>query len=440
MINQRGGLKRKDSAGELNSTDILLQMINSEEATLNFLVNPGSSLKGIIAVLKVKPEHSAYEGLNPETGKFNLQVSTFIIKFTITTPSGNRKLYYDLIKKKSESNNSFLEETMLQQKIWIESILGKKPAIEICPSIGSLLLLNNVNGNKFLRLIPDSDVKSILKGFLSLKKDVERLDIYPPGLGILLMQNVEHSQTLSSIPVNYVESDDNNYLRSICILIAQVVRLFVFLQVIHFDLHTNNVLFFFQNDKIMCKLIDFGLASDVSNSDSDFFLSTEEKRKIFADIKTFSSKFYELSGYVFDEVDEPKIEFIRDVMDYLKTQDIKISEKSGIHDGSYQMNWYENVKSNDRLLLKAFELLREIIIVSVDAGTGLCSNTIKRYTGKGKLFSVGSVEYIVESVESSSAGCSIMGGKRKTKKYKKSKKTRKHKKTKKTRKHKKTKK
>jgi len=447
MINQRGGLKRINSAGKLSNTDILLEMIKSEGATLEFLVSPESSLKGIIAVLNVKPEHSAYTGLNPETGKLNLEVSSFIIKFAITTPSGNNRLEYKGIKKESESNKSFLEETILQQDIWFKSILGRKPPIEICPSIGSLLLLNYDDGQKFLSEIPESHVRHLLQGFLSVGR----------GLGILLMQNVENSETLSSIRKNYEVMDNNVYLSSLCILIAQVVRLFVFLKVIHFDLHTKNALFFYQQGEInpMCKLIDFGSASDVSNPNPDFFLTTQEKKDISAKIEIFSSKFYELSGYLFDqennkENNEEKIEFISVVMKYLTSLDHnKLYEKFNIPRTpyKYQMNWYENVihsSHRDNLLLKAFELLREIKIVNVDDGTGLCRSTIKKYMESGKLFDVkttlssdlGSTEYIVQSVEPSAAGCSIMGGKKKTKKsrkQKKSKKTKKHKKTKKIR-------
>jgi hypothetical protein len=492
MISQKGGLKRKDSVKHLSNTDVLLSMINSKDATLEFLGNPKNSSRGIIAILNVKPENSQYTGLNPKTGRLDLEVTSFVIKFAITTHEGNDRLEYNNITKTTESQQSFLNEAKLQQDIWLQSILGRKPAIEICPSIGSLLLLNNGDAQTFLTGIPNSHVKHLLQGFI-------RDTSISPGLGILLMQNVAGAKPLSFVLSHY--SLDN-----VSILIAQIVRLLIFFKVIHFDLHEENELFSFDSGEInpMCKLIDFGLASNVSDLDEDDYLTTPEKEEILANIKNFMKKYNELSGDITiedDDYKQDKIQFMSDVMNYLTMWDrnkyhelyqyslkgitLKIDENGDLssengaliianrpleqvpleqvpleqvlgskrprpdpepvmyflipdarNNNRYQMSWYEMVKSNpkdaDFILLKAFELLQQITSVNIDRGEGLRKSTIQTYLKSGELFDVSTIILPKKCVvKPSSSGCSIMGGKRKTKKHKKSKKSKKSKKNKK---------
>ena len=479
MISQRGGLKRINT--EKLPNDVLLDMINSDGATLQFLAHPTSSVGGIIAILNVKPEYSAYTGLDT-TGEFTLVVTSFVIKFVITTPNAGNGLaaYYKengkeplRIVKSSESNKSFYDEAALQQYIWLETILGRKPPIEICPSIGSLSLLNNLDAKSFLRNIgrsKRSNLTDLLENFLSLS--------FNPGLGIILMRHVENAVPLSSL----IDIQD------VSILIAQIVRLFLFLKVIHFDLHSQNALFFRVNGygsiSTMCQIIDFGEASLLSDPIQDPYLTIEEKIQILSKIDEFLIKY----KYSIEHSDTDKKNFIAHIMNYLtmwdhnknpkkdktlilgideegkldaanqgmveealsqqlpgkKRQNIdalydKIKATSLTKSLRYQMNWYEKVKQDsnvDKILLKAFNLLNEI----TRTGKGLCRETIESYKEDGLLFdssivptSIVSKQYAVETPDANTYSCSIMGGKKKYKKSKKNKKSRKFKKTKKIR-------
>jgi hypothetical protein len=136
MQQSRGGVKKKypEKQGIKPIIDMLIK------GKVKLLSN--SSLSGIIFQLTVDEADSEY--MDILDGKFVIPVTDYVFKISCID-TGNKSIYYKFSgnTKKSESKNNFLKESRLQQKIWMESISGGRPAL--CPSVVDVLFFDRDN-------------------------------------------------------------------------------------------------------------------------------------------------------------------------------------------------------------------------------------------------------------------------------------------------------
>jgi hypothetical protein len=448
MKKQHGGLKKRN----LHKSPIqsLIDMIRSPGASLT-LRDIGSSSNGIIVFLDVQPEYTEYDGYDPHTKKFTKNVTRFVIKFAITSDDTD-DLYFKGIIKYPTTQESFSHEAEMQQRIWKKSL-----PIEICPSVASCMFLDHNAANRFLEIIGiSSELYTILDGYLNHPEkgrgSPEYDDVFKSGLGlgILLMPAITPSLTIRDA---LRESD--NYP---AILIAQIVRLFLFFKVIDFDLHSGNALLFrggpFDYNAI---IIDFGIISDMSMLIDDN-LTIRERNIINITIQGLKIKFLR---FFKNSNDREKIKLMLFIMNYLSMWDRnkewqrekkghilklltngKLQQADG-RDGlfipvptyvngypkitdHYQMSWFEQIKQNrfaSNIFLKSFEFLSNIYLHYKPIKIAKTDKSF--YTGISSEVLLAELPVQQCIGENLRRGCTIMGGKRKSKKSKKSKKTRK---------------
>ena len=387
MINQHGGLRKKNN--RLDDKSALLNMINSSGATLQLLQNNDNiniSKTGIIGILNVEESNSEYLDL------YERGVTSFVIKFVILNSkhvsiSGVKLSFkykgFDIVKR-TESSERFKKEAQIQQDIWFKSVFGANPKIEICPSVASLLLLDNPASQIFLKernekikeLSPD--LYNILFGFINKQSNRNTFD---NGLGVLVMPNIKssvHLEYIMRLRKSTIEQDENEFIHCMAMLVAQVVRLFISFDVIHFDINTGNVLFFegVEPFTIRCVLIDFGLSSNISEQIQDNYLSVDEKRVILGKIEQFNRMFEETSDI------EGGGHLMFSIMNYLTLWDCN---------KYYQI--YSPLKS-DVLRLNGFEQFEELKEIELDeTGEILPVKELERGLGKRKRKRETNIEY-----------------------------------------------
>jgi hypothetical protein len=415
-------------------------------------------------------------------GSFTIPVTSYILKLAITNPSDINLAPYASSIKMTESKTSFYNEVLLQQNVWVKSITGNRPPV--CPSIGSFLLFDNNNAKNclnFFKSLSEHELRRYHDGAVNgnalttlgrrmtleqMASNKRQLFIYllnqissprrpDTGLGIILMQNVPNCETLQTFLSQNISRSSGTYslvdpaaktmfVRSISLLISQIVRLFIEIGVIHFDLHENNELYGGLGAVKKWLLIDFGLASDILIKVDDFYLNVGEKNDIERKKEEYLRKFFSLSFNSSDtndrssrkrgrEVDpEKKRKFISEVMEYLSNIDReKLKEKYYVIPAqenateaaadaaaspgnpalqqaarialadaaaaqaapavNYQMMWYEKIKALpapvfDDILENVFEQLKENIIVDINSARRMSSQTLGSYRSQGIIF------------------------------------------------------
>jgi len=356
-----GGLKLKHN--EKVGFEPIIDMINSSDSELKVLTY--SSLKGFMFILNVLPHYSEYLDLNDNFSTFNKPVTSYILKFVVMTEYGDVKLppYYGH-DKESESTQGFLDEAKLQQDIWEKSITGGRQPI--CPSVANISLFDNDNAKEILNLCLlkvteyDYDEIDLLFYLIELIKNNPDYEI-----GIMTMPTINKSKTLSDFMKN--GPDQELIDQAIGYAIYQLIRLYIQIKVMHFDLHSGNVLVATDNGNIKCFIIDFGRASKIENDEveglySEFFLLIDGKR-----------------GQPPTTVQQ-KIEFIEKVCSGLILKDIShMGANYNVSPGHYQKAWLDD--RNEDSMLNAFDLMKQNALVTVDGK--LMPETLRHYEQLG---------------------------------------------------------
>ena len=415
MDNQSGGVKRvdpknppdhedhEDREDSEDSEDLKITIKNSVFNRVYNMVNRdnssmsafnGNSLKGVMINLTVNETDTGYKNLNT-SGKFTVPVTNFILKFVITTDIPNRDLkYYKKVRKLSESQESFFNEAKLQQDIWKRSIIGGRPAI--CPSVAELIMFDMKQSELLMDFFTDSkannnensttgDNNNVFE-FLREKSQISYQD---RGIGVLVMPTITRSFTLREFLNLRDDRDDNGkiFIRKyetdiISNALAQVVRLFIEIGVIHFDLHPGNVLIYWTPDEqLKTLLIDFGKASNIISNVNDY-LNEDDKPTIQLEKIKFYNNF--LNNASLPNTSNDKFNYMQSVLDYIAKLERSKTSRDGV---KYQMMWYSIYRNNMEILATAFDILCEMALV--DAGrTGINPETITEYEKDGSLINL----------------------------------------------------
>ena len=425
MDNQCGGVKRK--ADDIDSPGFtpVYDMINIDRSKLSVLTV--DSLKGFMINLIADSTDSKY--LNLGKTQFTAPVTDFILKFVIIkgtndfTPLESYKkvkikstddpthLEPDkYVHKSCETQDSFFEETKLQQDIWKRSIIGGRPAL--CPSVANLSMFDTINSARlmwFLRKKVNREPITTTSVFDFLFNNSK---INGRGIGILTMPAITQSTTLfefSNLPTNSnffgIIITNKVKLYVISNVFAQIVRLFIEIGVIHFDLHPGNVMVYLAPDnKIKTLLIDFGRASDIMSDEPDSIFHKnededsndkyiDEKTKIRANKKYFYNIF--LDNPPINATGKDKHDYIQHVLAYIAKIELDINNPLYYRDGkTYQMQWYEDYKEKyPEVFVYAFNILDTMTRINVDK-KGIVLETIEKYEQNGSFINLDNPEGI----------------------------------------------
>lgn len=378
---QTGGVKLKDPS--LKGFEPVYRMM--QEPDCEFDVLTYTSRNGFLFTMNVAPEKSEYTDLskaNPDRPRFTEPVTSLILKMSVITRPGVdvRLPECNGRYKESETAVNFHAEAKLQQTCWLRSISGARPAI--CPSIANLSFFNNRESNKLL---------DFLKKFRhGLKKDNLRFILdYLAGccrtpansLGVIVMTRVNDSIPFYGFMKSKPTDDDLKF--AFAMVIAQIVRLFIQLNVMHFDLHGENALVS-GGDKT--KLIDFGSAADLRVSNT--WVDDAERTTLLGYMNTQESSI--LSGGKRQSVKsaKDKQDQIFEILDKILELDERINKgRYGSQILGPQMGWIERYKDvggvgvgGPEILTMAFDMLVPMMTV---VGQGIQPSTITAYIREG---------------------------------------------------------
>lgn len=435
MKKQRGGLKLKNP--DKKGFTPIYDMLNSPSCFINLLTY--KSLKGFMIYLDVSEDDSEYIGIQGK--KFTNPVSSYLLKFAVITPNNDQGLPdYKTVRKSSESKKSYFEEAKLQQKIWKNSISGGRP--EICPPVANFSLFDNNNSTNLLKFLKSKTRVNVKEIFNYLLDCVKSNTDY--GIGIITMPKIENSITFG----DFIYSPSNTNFYGLTIntesknkvyssVLAKIVRLFIDIGIIHFDLHTGNALIYKKgDDQINSLIIDFGRASDLTNDTPDEYLTDIEKQNMIKE----KNKYYNQLFRMLSPSEPEKTRYMEDILNIIAVIDRDTNQRlfKFTDLARYQMDWYENLPTNQTVLANAFDLLKTSIEIEIDDRIAMTPQTIKSYETSGYLinFNTDDVDSFVvpftgPNCDENTGFCVISGGKKRTRKIKKYRRSRKNRKSKK---------
>jgi len=355
----------------------IFDMLTSPGAILKLLSN--DSRYGFIFELIVRSEYTEYY-TNDATGMFKIPITNFILKIVVIA-----SLKVNLPKcgsKYSVIAKEFLDEAKNQQLIWLKSIAGGRP--EICPAVANLSLFNKDEADKLIDFLSDkSDAPEI---FECLKETLESMTHAETmshaqvtcGMGIMLMPKVMWSSTVYEFmnrnrDVNSVRQE----LDAISNILAQVVRLFIDIGIIHRDLHKRNVLLYPSTIHIQSEIIDFGNVINV-NQEQYLIDKKEEMTRRFFEIITSHEQPVVFSLPL-------KEEFMHNALKYIYA--VNQSEKYIVVPGKLpNMQWLVDTADSVPVVYSlSFDILQKYYIASVDNPTQMTEDIINSYIRAGEL-------------------------------------------------------
>jgi hypothetical protein len=391
--NLKGGLILTDEA--LTGFASVQKMLLRRDTTIKVLT--ANSLSGFMFTLNVDANDSAYRHFKFINGGQN--ITNFIIKIVVITERKQPLPKFKGIPKSSETELSFLTEARLQQTIWIRNIIGGKP--EFTPSVANFALFD-----------AGQQSSNLLKCLGAKRKDDDTMDVirylsnfHSWKLGVLLMPMINNSVTLYNYALTH--PDDNDQFIAYSNTIANIVKLFIIVHVIHWDLHSGNAMIVDDDDTKKSFLIDFGRASNIRKPNdeqhiSDDYIDGEEKKDLYTLAQELTDKFLSIRktkrNYTnFQEEEKQKIqkqkqksEFMEDVCRRLGAYDRFINgeriQGEYKEKGLYQMNWIESIYNSpdkDKVFLRAYEKLEGDYLTS---SVKITTNTINAYIKSGKIF------------------------------------------------------
>lgn len=147
-------------------------------------------------------------------------------------------------------------------------------------------------------------------------------------------------------------------------IIAQIVVMVIYLNIIHLDLHGDNVLVYKENPEDITynsKIIDFGRASILNSGAGDVYLSLEQKTQILAQIQILNADIDRIS----QTDNSTKSKFMRSIMDYIAGIDKYVYQKivkgrPDIDTTRYQLKWTKEYIKDDGIMATAFNKLYDM--------------------------------------------------------------------------------
>ena len=343
-----GGLTEYAETNDTYGTQPISYILNTENVILNLISY--SSLNGFIFEI-ILPEDAESPYLGHLAGVVGVyQIRRFIIKLVVTTTNSDDHISpYGPAKKKPAVINNFILESNIQDNVWLGSVSENIEAIS--PPVLYAKTFNSGNSNRhniewLLNLFTNKRTTTVGANSTHtlihyLKKTIINTIgfVGNRGLGIILMpaapnavifydfiDSIQNRITNREIERNAAQNILNDLFASV---IAQIVRMYIYLKVIHLDLHGGNILIYEHKgsgDTIMYKssIIDFGIASKLDTMKSDAYFSRGEKSEMDAEITELAVEFEDLISKSAIELGNKGALFIKKVIEYIRYYDAMV--------------------------------------------------------------------------------------------------------------------
>lgn len=398
---------------KLSEIEPIRNMLNSPGASIEMLTC--GSAKGFMFELNVNSEHSVF--YNP--GQHYNRITSFIVKLAVISQQNDEDLddYIPVnngtpIGKSTESADSYFQEAKIQQDVWMNTLTGNR--LPISPPIVSFSLFDNQNGLNFLTFLNYKVKKTKSVHTITYLRTVLQNPNSNYGLGMIIMSNVLKSDTFESFID--LPRDENASFQGVHVtehvlndiyakLVSKIIRLYIEVGVIHFDLHIKNALIYYHSpNSLNAYIIDYGRASNVSDNTTNEYLTPSEKHPLNIRREYLKQQIIDLCHPTkhtsHTVIVEDKIKYISSIIEPLRQlEHMKSQQLYGNPDtysySRYQFDWMEEIvpmtsqmvtRSNsgakkvlfNNIAILAFDNLCHEMTVDISKGAHLSRETLSK--------------------------------------------------------------
>jgi hypothetical protein len=275
MLVKGGGKKKNKGKMGFKPVEDMIVSVGTK-----FRMLTADSLFGFMVIMDVLPDKSEYGGLSSTYRSLSRPITTYLLKLAVISsqpfhylqpavriPGGSPPFC-----KASETPVNLYREATIQQRVWLDSIVGGR--IPVCPDVygfsvdaGDSIFGGAHTTSKYGRRDEThfEDCYDFLHAKSRVKHAVERhREDYT--IGAIAMEYIPNSRILHDI-LHLGGIFDLEDKTTVCISAgAQVLRLFLDHSILHFDLHAGNIL---ATEEGNAFIIDFGMVLDITNLSRD---------------------------------------------------------------------------------------------------------------------------------------------------------------------------
>ena len=293
----KGGAVRID--GNTNFLEVFFDMIVN---SINIECISYESLKGFIFVIEVENGKEVFKSITLGNDYYDKPLSKILIKFTVLDDKETQLGELDnkeakhrskkKIEKKTDKKDDFEKEAKLQSTIFKQT--WKRDKLALCPSVISYISLNR-DETEFLFEIMKKKLQGKEKEN-NIINFIQTRIINNRQLGIIAMEYAENFVLMSDYCKKNIQNNNSSNVTYACALIlSNLIILYLECNIVHCDLHLNNILISPNIKKNNClinikdscsRIIDFGRTKSISNNVGSYKDSIEFIKKILTEIYT----------------------------------------------------------------------------------------------------------------------------------------------------------
>lgn len=306
-------------------------------------------------------------------------MTSFILKVAVITPTYEETLpTIDERVKLSESAESYLNEAQIQQFTWKKSITGGRPAI--CPPVANLTFFDKMASKAVVTLCRN---RSSGPNATMVFEYLQNIISDTHTIGIITMPTIPNSNMLST-SLRHMSTPDK--YEAVAYTMAQFIKMFIEIGVIHFDVHAGNILIHTGLDgHIHSTLIDFGRTADLNRLTDEIWLTVDDVTDINftgkRSLLKYKAKASDMLLNLYMDSDLNKIKYIKGILNLL----LQLYEIVTIRENfpSNALNWIRPYLSPEVMLL-AYNILYSLVI----SRGKLLPSTIDTFTRNGDIFNL----------------------------------------------------
>ena len=332
MLVKGGGKKRNSKKMGFEPVEDMIKSVGTEFSMLT-----ADSLFGFMVIMEVPPDKFEYFGLSSTNQSMTRKITTYLLKLAVISQRPFHYLQPSIripggsppFCKASETPVNLYREAKLQQRVWLDSIVGGR--IPVCPDVYAFSLDagDSIFGGAHSR---SSSYKRQSETNFEECYDFLHAKSHGHGgrpdddytIGAIAMEYIPNSRVLHDI---LHEVDNMEYKTAVCISAgAQVLRLFLNHSILHLDLHAGNIL---ANDEGMAFIIDFGMVLDITKlTRNDVF---GLRLEFGDDMETMQAQFMSKAYDIQHESTASKVEWCKGMFTFFRRVEERLNGRFQMH-------------------------------------------------------------------------------------------------------------
>ena len=333
MLVKGGGKKRNSKKMGFKPVEDMIKSVGTKFSMLT-----ADSLFGFMVIMEVRPENYEYSGLSSTNQSMTRKITTYLLKLAVISQRPFHYLQPSIripggsppFCKASETPVNLYREAKLQQRVWLDSIVGGR--IPVCPDVYAFSvdagdsIFGGAQSRSSYKPQSETNFKECYDFLHAKSHGHGRRPDDDYTIGAIAMEYIPNSRVLHDI---LHEVDNMEYKTAVCISAgAQVLRLFLNHSILHLDLHAGNIL---ANDEGIAFLIDFGMVLDITKLTRNDVFGLQLEFGDDMNMETMQAQFMSKAYDIRHESTASKVEWCKGMFTFFRRVEERLNGRFQMH-------------------------------------------------------------------------------------------------------------